>query len=51
MSHDEQIQIMINQTMDSAISQIEGYLGEIEKSNDILKISDSKEFVYGLIIG
>ena len=51
MSHDEQIQIMINQTMDSAISQIEGYLGEIEKSNDILKISDSKEFVYGLIVG
>ena len=43
MSHDEQIQIMINQTMDSAISQIEGYLGELEKSNDILKISDSKE--------
>ena len=36
MSYDEQIQMMINQTMDSAISQIEGYLGEIEKSNDIL---------------
>ena len=51
MSHDEQIQMMINQTMDSAISQIEGYLGEIEKSNDILKISDSKEFVYGFIVG
>ena len=51
MSHDEQIQMMITQTMDSAISQIEGYLGEIEKSNDILKISDSKEFVYGLIVG
>ena len=51
MNHDEQIQTMINQTMDSAISQIEGYLGEIERSNDVLKISDSKEFVYGLIIG
>jgi len=40
MSHDEQIQIMINQTMDSAISQIDkieenaGDEPEIPENND-----------------
>ena len=42
MSHDEQIQMMINQTMDSAISQIEGYLGEIERSSR--QVHDFKRF-------
>jgi len=51
MSRDEQLQPMINQTIELAIMQKDAYLKEIETSNDILKIKDKKEFVFGLIMG
>ena len=40
-----------NQTVELAISQKDAYFKEIEASNDILKIKDPKEFVFGLIMG
>jgi len=51
MSSDEQLQPMINKTIELAIMQKDAYLKEIETSNDILKIKDKKEFVFGLIMG
>ena len=51
MAEDEQLETMINQTIELAITQKDAYLKEIEVSNDILKIKDKKEFVFGLIMG
>ena len=51
MAEDEQLETMINQTIELAITQKDAYLKEIETSNDILKIKDKKEFVFGLIMG
>ena len=48
---DEQLQTMITQTIELAITQKDAYLKEIETSNDILKIKDKNEFVFGLIMG
>ena len=51
MVEDEQLQTMITQTIELAITQKDAYLKEIETSNDILKIKDKNEFVFGLIMG
>ena len=51
MAENEQLETMINQTIELAITQKDAYLKEIETSNDILKIKDKKEFVFGLIMG
>jgi len=51
MAEDEQLQTMINQTIELAITQKDAYIKEIEISNNILKIKDKKEFVFGLIMG
>ena len=50
-AEDEQLQNMVNQTIDLALMQKDAYLNEIETSNDILKIKDKQEFVFGLIMG
>ena len=51
MGAQEDLQAMINQTVELAISQKDSYFKEIEASNEILKIKDQKEFVFGLIMG
>ena len=51
MVEDEQLQTMITRTIELAITQKDAYLKEIETSNDILKIKDKNEFVFGLIMG
>ena len=51
MSDDEQIEMLIDQTIAGAISTISSHLQEIEQNQDELKIKDPKEFVYGLIMG
>jgi len=51
MSDDEQIEMLIDQTIAGAISTIPSHLQEIEQNQDELKIKDPKEFVYGLIMG
>ena len=53
MSNDaeKQLEVMINQTVELAISQKDAYFKEIEASNEILKINDPKEYVFGLIMG
>ena len=51
MSDDEQIEMLIEQTIAGAIATIPSHLQEIERNQDELKIKDPKEFVYGLIMG
>jgi len=51
MSEDEQLKVVIEQTISKAIATIPSYLQEIEENKDVLKVTEQKEFVYGLIIG
>ena len=48
---EKQLEAMVTQTVALAISQKDAYFKEIESSNEILKIKDPKEFVFGLIMG
>ena len=51
MSAEEQLQAMVDQTIDMALMNVDAYHKEIEASNEILKIENPKEFVFGLIMG
>ncbi len=51
MSEDEQLKVVIEQTISKAIATIPSYLQEIEENKGTLKVLDQKEFVYGFIIG
>ncbi len=51
MSEDEQLEQLINQTLDAAMAAIPAHLLEIEQNKEILKVGDAKEFVFGLIMG
>jgi hypothetical protein len=51
MSAEEQLQGMVDQTIEMALMNVEAYYKEIEASNEILKIENPKEFVFGLIMG
>ena len=51
MSQDEQLEQLINQTLDGALATIQAHLDEIEQNNEIVKVENPKEFVYGLIVG
>ena len=51
MSAEDQLQGMVDQTIEMALMNVEAYYQEIEASNEILKINDPKEFVFGLIMG
>src|SRR3989344_3947545 len=51
MSLDEQLEQLIEQTIQGATATIPAHLEEIEQNKKILKINDPKEFVYGLIMG
>ena len=48
---EKQLEVMVTQTVELAISQKDAYFKEIDASNEILKIKDPKEFVFGLIMG
>lgn len=51
MSQEEQLEQLINQTLDGALATIPAHLQEIEQNKDIIKVENPKEFVYGLIVG
>lgn len=51
MSKDEELEMLIMQVLNAAVSAIPAYLQDIEQNKEQLMISDSKEFVYGMIIG
>lgn len=51
MSEDDQLEQLINQTLDGALAMIPSYLNEIEQNKEDLKVKDVKEFVYGIVMG
>lgn len=51
MSEDEQLEMLIEQTINGAMATIPTHLEEIEQNKDTLKVNDPKEFVYGIIMG
>lgn len=51
MSEDEQLEMLIEQTISGAVSTIPMHLDEIEQNKETLKVNDPKEFVYGIIMG
>lgn len=46
-----QLEELINQVINGAISTIPSYLEEVKQNNEILKVKDPQEFVYGIIMG
>jgi len=51
MNIDEQLEQIIEQTIQGAVTTIPTHLEEIEQNKETLKVNDPKEFVYGLIMG
>ena len=51
MGWEEDLQAMITNTVELAITQKDAYFKEIEASNQLLNIKDPKEYVFGLIMG
>ena len=47
----EELQSIIEQTINGAISTIPAYMDEIKQNKETLKVEDPKEFVYGMIMG
>lgn len=51
MNDDKQLEMLIEQTINGAVAEIPTQLQEIQQNKEILKVSDPKEFVYGIIMG
>ena len=48
---EDQLKMIIEQTINGAIATIPGYLTEIEENKETLKVENPKEFVYGIVMG
>jgi hypothetical protein len=51
MSEEQQLEELINQTLDVTLSTIPIYLQEIEQNKADLHVDNVKEFVFGVIMG
>ena len=51
MSEQDQLEMLITQTINGAIATIPGYLEEIKQNKDTLKVESAEEFVYGMVMG
>ena len=49
--NDEELESMITQTINSAVTTIPSYLKEIKENKETLKVENPQEFVYGIIMG
>jgi hypothetical protein len=49
--NDEELETIIEQTINGAISTIPAYMDEIKENKKTLKVEDPKEFVYGMVMG
>ena len=49
--NEDQLEMLIIQTINSAITTIPSYLQEIEENKETLKVENPQEFVYGVIMG
>ena len=48
---EEELENLIEQTINSAILTLPAYLDEIKENKQTLKVEDPKEFVYGMVMG
>jgi len=51
MSEEQQLEELINQTLDGTLSTIPIYLQEIEQNKAELHVENVREFVFGVIMG
>ena len=51
MSQEDQLEMLITQTINGAIATIPAYLEEIKQNKKIFKVEKPEEFVYGMIMG
>jgi hypothetical protein len=49
--NDEQIEMLITQTINGAVLTIPSYLEDIRQNQETLKVENPQEFVYGMIMG
>ncbi|MHA7647108.1 hypothetical protein [Nitrosopumilus sp. S4] len=48
---EDQLEMLIVQTINGAVSTIPSYLEEIKENKETLKVENPKEFVYGIVMG
>jgi hypothetical protein len=48
---EDQLEQLIIQVINGAVSTIPSYLEEIKENKEVLKVEDPKEFVYGIVMG
>ncbi len=46
---EEQLEMLITQTINAAVATIPSYLKEIEENKETLKVENPQEFVYGIV--
>ena len=51
MNNDEQLEMLITQTINGAMMTIPAYLEEIKENKETLKVEKAEEFVYGMVMG
>ena len=51
MSEEEQLEMIITQTINGAIATIPAYMEEIKQNKETLKVEKAEEFVYGMVMG
>ena len=49
--NEEQMELLITQTINGAVMTIPSYLEDIKQNQEALKVKNPQEFVYGMIMG
>lgn len=49
--NENEIEELITQTINGAVSTVPAYLEDIKQNRETLKVENPKEFVYGMIMG
>ena len=48
---EEQLEELITQIINGAVTTIPSYLQDIQENKDVLKVENPREFVYGMVMG
>ena len=48
---EDQLESLITQVINGAISTIPAYLDEIKENKEVFKVENPQEFVYGIVMG
>ena len=51
MSEEDQLEMLITETINGALATIPAYMEEIKQNKDIFKVEKVEEFVYGMVMG